>query len=69
MRTTRWKPSPEQYTGIAILISAGLAAVAVAVPALAFGSFVQMLGILVLSDLVLYVFLKFDTRSKPNHHD
>ena len=58
MKQRRWKPSVEQYTLVAISISLGAAALATRIPFMEFGSFRHMAGILVLSDLVLYLAIK-----------
>ena len=58
MRKSRWRPSAEQYTLIAIAISIGAAGLATRIPLISFGSFRRMAGILVLSDVVLYVVVK-----------
>jgi hypothetical protein len=55
MKQHRWSPSVEQYTLIAIAISIGAAGLATRIPFIEFGSFRHMAGILVLSDLVLYL--------------
>ena len=58
MQKTRWSPSAEQYTLIAVAISIAAAGIATRIPLISFGSFPRMAGILVLSDLVLYLMIK-----------
>jgi hypothetical protein len=58
MKQHRWSPSAEQYTLIAVAISIGAAGLATRIPLIEFGSFRRMAGILVLSDLVLYLAIK-----------
>ena len=58
MRKPRWRPSAEQYTLIAIVLSLGAAGLATQIPFIAFGSFQHMAAILIASDIVLYVVLK-----------
>ena len=50
--------SAERYLVGAVVVSVVLAAIAVQVPLLSFGSFVAMAGILVLADVVVYVLMK-----------
>jgi hypothetical protein len=57
MQRPRWSPSAEQYTLIAIAISVAAAGVATRIPLISFGSFPRMAGILVLSDVVLYIMI------------
>lgn len=50
--------SAERYLVGAVVVSVVLAAIAVQVPALSFGSFVAMAGVLVAADVVVYVLMK-----------
>ena len=51
--------SAERYLVGAVVVSVVLAAVAAQVPALSFGSFVAMAGILIAADVVVYALMKF----------
>ena len=50
--------SAERYLAGAIVVSIALAAIAARVPLLAFADFVQMAGVLIASDIVIYAFMK-----------
>lgn len=50
--------SAERYLAGATVVSIALAAVAAKVPLLAFADFVQMVAVLIASDLVIYALMK-----------
>ena len=58
MKRHRWNASAEQYTSIAIAISIDAAGLGTRIPLMEFGSFRRMAGILVLSDVILYLTIK-----------
>jgi hypothetical protein len=58
-------PSAESSLLLAVIVSIVVAFVASRVPALAFGSFVQMVAILVAADLIVYLVMKIGLLSTP----
>lgn len=59
--------STGRYLAGAIVVSVALAAIAAKVPLLAFADFVQMVAVLIASDLVIYALMKL--RLLKTHRD
>ncbi len=57
--------SAESSLLVAVIVSIVVAFIASRVPAIAFGSFVQMVAILVAADLVVYAVMKIGLLSTP----
>lgn len=65
MRERFSSASPEVYLVGSVAISIAIAAVVSRIPALAFGGFLQMVIVLIISDVVLYVLMKLGVFKAP----
>jgi hypothetical protein len=57
--------SPELYLAGSVVVSIVIAAIVVRIPALAFGRFFPVAGVLVASDMVLYILMRLGLLKPP----
>lgn len=65
MRAYLRNASPEVYFVATAIVSIAIAAVFTWIPLFRFGSFIEMAGILVVSDVVIYGLMKFGVMRSP----
>lgn len=65
MRAYLRNASPEAYFVAAAIVSIAIAAFFTWIPLLHFASFIEMAGILVVSDVVIYVLMKIGLMKSP----
>lgn len=65
MRAYFRNASPELYLLVAALVSIAIAGILTRIPLLHFGTFREMSGVLVISDVLVYLLMKFGVLQSP----
>ena len=65
MSTNFRSASSESYFAASAVVSVVLAAIARQIPAIAFGTFLQMAAVLIAADVVLYLLMKLGVLKAP----